>query len=205
MTRPRSPFRALDRAIAADERGGVVHRWRYGRELLGRRSGRQRLPKGMLADLVTEAAKDGVTISEQELQRRMKLAETYPTEAHSRQALTLMGSWSAIVNAGFPPVPFTDPDSLTAEDIPELPDAWEQLTLIPGFGETIKVAGRRVLLAAATVGEAKAHREEFRQIHESFGKTLAQMDISVEAMIAGSDGDDEANAVEAWRRGTDVD
>lgn len=205
MTRSRNPYLAIELRIAADERGGILHRWRYGRKLLEAKTGRKQLPHGMAADLVKAATSAGLKLSEREIQFRLKCAETYETEAKVRTASSDFGSWTALRDAGFPPVQSTDPDDLEAAGFSlEPPDAWEQGTLIPGFGETIKVSGRRVPVAAATVGQAKAYLEEYRRIHESFGKTLAQIEASVTAMVDGSGGDDEANAVEAWNRGTEI-
>src|SRR6266568_1000715 len=42
----------LEKKIALDERGGVLDRWRYGRQLLDAKSGRQQLPHGLLAALL---------------------------------------------------------------------------------------------------------------------------------------------------------
>jgi hypothetical protein len=199
----RSPYLSLEMRIAADERGGIVHRWRYGRRLLAAKTGRKQLPDGLLDSLVTAAEAAGLRLSRQEVQRRVRCAEVYATDQEVRQAADALGSWSALVNAGFPTVEPDEPD-LEPDDLEAAaPDAWGQPTLIPGFGETIKVHGRRIPLDEATVGDAKDYRETYRQIHENFGKTLALIESAVDAMVDGSDGDDDANAVESWRRGTD--
>jgi len=201
----------LEKSIATDERGGILHRWNYGRLLLAAKIGRQQLPHGLTADLVAAAAKAGLKLSEREIQYRLKCAEVYDSEEKVRTACADFGSWSALREAGFPSVdndePPLDLHDLEAEGFSSsAPDEWGQPTLIPGFGETINARGRKVPLIegpdGATVGDAKAYLETYRQIHENFGKTLALIEAAVEAMVDGSDDDDDANAVEAWKRGT---
>ena len=155
----RSVYLKLEMRIARDERGGIEGRFLYGRELLKKRAGRQRLEKGLIARLVEDAAKNGLVISERELQRRMRFAEVYPTQAHRRQALALMGSWSAIAEANFPEVDIDEPD-LEPDDLGDIGESdplaeGEQLALdIPGFKPILKINGRKVQLAEATVREA---------------------------------------------------
>lgn len=206
MSRTRSPYLAREARIRSGELPGIIERWKYGRDLQKVRAGRQQLPHGFLDDRVQEAERAGIKgISRQELQRRLRFTDVYDSEGKVRQVADALGSWSAIVNAGFPPVEATDPEDLEAAGIStQPPDAWEQLPLIPGFGDEITVRGRKVPIADATVADAKAYRENFRQMHENFGKTLAQIEASVEAMVDGSGGDDDANAVEAWKRGTGI-
>jgi hypothetical protein len=202
--RRQSVFLKLEQRIASSECGGVIHKWRYGRGLIEARAGRKQLPKGFIADRLAEAEHNGLKLSEREIQRRVRCAEVYASEAQVRQILADLGTWTALAEAGFPAVTVdesTDPEAVEISTEP--PDAWEQPALIPGFGDTIKVGGRTVPLGEATVGDAKAYRETYRQIHENFGKTLALIEAAVEAMEDGSGGDDDANAVEAWQRGTD--
>src|SRR6266508_1149694 len=106
----RSVYLKLEMRIARDERGGIEGRFLYGRELLKKRAGRQRLEKGLIARLVEDAAKNGLVISERELQRRIRFAEVYPTQAHRRQALALKASSSAIADANIPEVAIHEQD-----------------------------------------------------------------------------------------------
>lgn len=197
----KSPFPKLDKKIATDERGGIHHRWSYGRELLKVKGDRKQLPHGMVGDLIAAAARVGIRLSEREIQRRIKCATVYDSEAKVRQALTDFGSWSEIVNAGFPEVTVdVEPDELDDAISIAGPDEWEQLSLIPGLAPTIKVHGRRIQLADATVADIEAYRETYAQIHANFSKRLALIEEALRAMRAGSD-DPTANAIEAWRRG----
>lgn len=196
-----SPFLKLDKKIAADERGGIGHRWNYGRELLKVKGERKQLPHGMIGDLVAAAARVGIRLSEREIQRRIKCATVYDSEAKVRQALTDFGSWSEIVNAGFPAVMVDEPDDLDPEEISTAaPDSWEQMSLIPGLAPTLKVNGRRVQLADATVSDVEAYRDTYAQIHANFGKRLDLIEQALQTMRAGSD-DPSANALDAWRKG----
>lgn len=196
-----------EKRIAAGERDGVVYRWRYGRVLVRAKAGRRRLPKGYIGDRIREAERAGLKLTGREIQYRMALAEAYPTETHTRTAVRLAGSWTALREAGFPAVPedeLGDLDLLDELDEIEAaaPDAWEQLTMIPGLGPTIKVGGRAIALDDATIADVRAYRDMYRQMNENFAKRLALLDASLAAMEAASGGDDTANAAEAYRRGT---
>jgi hypothetical protein len=199
----RNPYLALEAKIAAGARGDAIYRWRFGRQLVKDKAGRQQLPHGLAADLIAAATRAGYKLSEREIRYRLACAEVYSSEAEVGTAVQTFGSWTALRDAGFPPVQSTDLEDLEAAGIPTgPPDAFEQLTLIPGMPDELKIRGRKIPLAAATVADAKAYRDMYRDMHESFGKTLAQVEMSVEAMVDGSDGDDTANAVEAWKRAT---
>lgn len=205
MSTRRSPLLALEQRIAADERGGILHRWQYGRELLKAKVGRKQLPHGMLGDLVAAAERAGIKVSEREIRRRVALAEAYDSEAKVGQALADFGTWSALAEAGFPAVRSTEPEDLEAAGVSTAaPDAFEQLSLIPGFAATLTVGGRKVPLQRATVADVKTYEDMYRQIHENYGKRLALIEAARELMVAGSGGDDTDNAVEAWHRGLEA-
>jgi hypothetical protein len=203
MTRQRSPYLRMEMRIAADERGGIVHRWRYGRKLLEAKAGRQQLPHGMAADLVAAAAKAGLKLTEREIQYRIKCATVYESEAEVRTACSDFGSWSALREAGFPPVESDEPDDLEAAGISTgAADEWTQLEIeIPGLAPVLSVDGRKIPLVEATVADVAAYYDMYRQIHENYGKRLALIEAALEAMREGSD-DDDANAIEAWKAGT---
>ncbi len=144
-----TPYLKLERRIAVGERGGVVDRWRYGRSLLEAKAGRKQLPHGMVAGLIKAAERAGFKLSEREIRRRVQCAETYDSEAKVGQALADFGTWSALAEAGFPPVEVDgrDPDDIEAEGLGHAPDSWEQLQLdIPGLKPILSVRGRRVAL-----------------------------------------------------------
>lgn len=196
MSRP-SEFLKLERRIATDEHGGVLHRWRYGRELLKAKAGRKQLPHGLVGDLVKAAADAGLRISEREVRYRLTCAEVYASEAEVGTAVQTFGSWTALRDAGFPPVEVEQADLLVEL---EAPDEWEQLSLIPGLAPTLKVGGRRIALADATVADIRAYRDMYAQVHENYGKRLALIEAALRAMLDGSR-DENENAVDAWKRG----
>lgn len=206
----RSVYLKLETRILQDEQGGILDRWKYGKECLEAKRGRQQLPHGFIKDRLDEAERAGMKLSEREIQWRVKCAEVYGSEAEVRTASTDFGSWTALREAGFPAVEIDepiDPDDL--EDIGEpdpLEEKPEQLALdIPGFKPVLKINGRKVTLTEATVREAVEYRDMVHEMHENFGRTVAQIDATVEAMLEGCEGDLDANAVEAWKRANQVD
>lgn len=195
-----SPLIKLERRIARGEQAPVIDRWHYGRQVLESRVGRQRLPQGMIADLVAAAVKAGFKVTEREIQYRISFAEAYETITVAERAVRLFGSWTALRDAGFPAME-ADPDDPEVIELAEPADEWEQLTLIPGLKPVLSIRGRKVPLEEASIADVAEYHDMFAAMHESFGKTLALIEASLEAMRDGSD-DDTANAVEAYKRGT---
>lgn len=184
-------YLGLERKIASNEGGGMIHRWQYGRKLLAAKADRKQLPHGMLASLIADATKAGMKVSEREIQRRIQFATIYPTEATARKAIAEFGSWTELVNTGFPAIEIEQSDP---------PDAWDQISPIPGLAPVLTGSGRKVPLIEATVLDVKAYRDMYRQIHENYAKRLDLIERALATMHAGSD-DPNANALEAWRRG----
>jgi len=191
----------LEKKIAADEHGGILHRWLYGREVLKAKAGRKQLPDGMIDALVQAGERGGrKTISATEIRNRVRFAETYANDQQVNSIAVDLGSWRAIVDAGFPPVE----DGLFDLDDqePVAPDEWEQLSLLPGFKPTIKLHGHELKITDATVPDLIAYRDKFRHMHQSFGKTLDLIEATVDMILDGWDGSPETKAVDAYRRGT---
>jgi hypothetical protein len=97
----------IEKYIAASDTGGVIERWRYGRRLL--EDGTATTPAGNMkhgetAKLIAKAAARGYKIGEQEIQRRLRAARTYETEAQIRELLTDFATWDEVARAGFPAV-----------------------------------------------------------------------------------------------------
>jgi hypothetical protein len=208
MAKSKSPYLRLEKLIASDERGGVVHRWEYGGKLIEARAGRQQLPHGFLDDRVSEADRAGIKgISRREIQYRIQLASAYDSEAKVRTACAHFGSWSALRDAGFPSVEVDESDdvvdeidNITATGSPTVEQ--DPLFDIPGFKPVLRINGRKRDLADVTVRDAIAYRDMCDDMHANFGRTVAQIKASVELMVAGAAGDLDANAVEAWRHAT---
>lgn len=99
-------YRRLQRAIARDDKHSVFSRWEYGRALLAdpRRmspTGKS-LRHGVIESLIADATKTGSKLTEQEIQRRLRCARAYSTEAQIRHAMTDFETWFDLVQAGFP-------------------------------------------------------------------------------------------------------
>lgn len=191
----------LEKKIFADERGGIMHRWEYGREVLKAKAGRKQLPDGMIADLVAAGDRNGKPISPTEIRNRIRFAEAYTYDQQVIRISVELGSWSAIIEAGFPAVEIDEEWVIGAEGV-EPPDGWEQLSLLPGFKPIVKIHGREVRFDQMTVPESVAYRDKYRAMHESFGKSLDLIEATVEAILEGWDGDPEAKALDAYRRGS---
>ncbi len=200
MSKP-STFEKLEQKITASDGGGVMARWAYGRKVLEAKAGRKQLPDGMIADLIKAAERAGKKISEREIQYRAKLADVYATDQQVRKAIADFGTWTEIIKAGFPAVIVDDePDDLEAAGISTAaPDAWEQLSLIPGLSEVLKVRGRSIPLTEATIADVAAYRDMYAGIHENFAKRLALIENALRIMREVEQ-DPDANALDAWRR-----
>lgn len=103
-----SQYVRQERAIASADSGGIRERWLWGLRLL---SDTEKIaPAGGLRHGVAERliAAAGTTskgrprLGEQEIQRRLRCARTYKTEAEIREALTDFASWDELSRAGFP-------------------------------------------------------------------------------------------------------
>lgn len=200
MARKKSVYLQLEAKIDADEHGGIMHRWQYGREALKAKAGRQQLPHGLIDSLIAEAERAGKKISRTEIQRRVRCAEVYDQDSKVRRAATHFGSWNALAEAGFPPMESDEPDDLEAAGISTAaPDAFEQLSLVPGLAAELKVRGRTIRLEDATIADVEAYHDMYEQIHANFGKRLALIKLTLAEMRDAAGGDPSANAVEAWK------
>lgn len=206
MTKPASIYLRREQKIAKGEQDGIVERWRYGRDLIKDKAGKKKLPTGKIEYLINEAAQAGIKISEREIQRRIKCAEVYASEAQLRRSSDGIGSWTALHEAGFPTVDI-DVSELGPDDLDDAgitttaPDEWQQPTLIPGAPESgvLKIRKRSVPLADATIGDFKAYCEQSTEMTENFIKRDTVLWASYRAMREVTD-DMDANAVEAYQR-----
>lgn len=190
----------LERKISADEHGGIMHRWLYGRELLKAKAGRKQLPDGMIDDLVKVGDPNGKTISAREIQYRVKFAETYLSDQQVRKLSADLGSWNAIIVAGFPEVIVDEPLFDLDEINSSAPDEWEQLSLLPGFAPEIKVNGGKVKSVDMTWEEMDAHIENYDRVHSSYGKRLDLMKQTREFAREQWDGNPKSKVIDAYKR-----
>jgi hypothetical protein len=100
-----SPYRSLERQIAANDAGTIYRRWEYGRRLLCDPSATTpdgKLRPGKTAELVEAAAREGVTLTEEEIRDRVDAARAYECESQILTAREAWDDWAALRNAGFP-------------------------------------------------------------------------------------------------------
>jgi hypothetical protein len=192
----KSPFLRLDQKIANGERGDVMNRWAYGRELLKAKAGRKQLPHGMIAGLVATAAQAKIKLSEREIQYRIRCATVYDSEAKVRKAAADFGTWTEIISAGFPEVTVDEEPSidavLDAIETGPRPDAQEheQLRMFP---EIVK----SVPLASATLRHLVAYAEEMRSMTASFARRDEERREHLRALTAATGGDLDVTYPEA--------
>lgn len=97
-----------EKAITAADSGGIRERWLWGLRLLNdpeAMSSERSLRHGAADQLVAAAgvdAKGRNRLNAQEIQRRLRCARAYKTEAEIREALTDFGTWDELARAGFP-------------------------------------------------------------------------------------------------------
>jgi hypothetical protein len=100
-----SPYRRIEREIAAADAGTVRGRWEYGRRLLCDPSATTpagELRPGKMAELTEAAHRAGVRLAEEEILCRLAAALAYPQESQIRRARAAYGTWEALAAAEFP-------------------------------------------------------------------------------------------------------
>jgi hypothetical protein len=100
-----SPYRRIEKDIAAFDAGTVWGRWVYGRRLLRDPSATTpagTLRPGKMAELIDAAARAGVKLTEAEIEGRLAAGLRYPRESQIRRARATYGTWEALTEAGFP-------------------------------------------------------------------------------------------------------
>jgi hypothetical protein len=100
-----SPYRRLEREIAAADAGTFRGRWEYGRRLLCDPSATTPagdLRPGKLAELIEAAHRAGVRLTEEEILGRLRAARAYECESQIARARAACGTWEALAEAGFP-------------------------------------------------------------------------------------------------------
>lgn len=210
MTKP--SYKSLQRAIARDDKHSIERRWEYGRAVLAdpkkmANSGDQ-LRAGAIEALIADARAVDSKLSEREIRYRLQCARAYKTVDQIRHVCAEYEDWSALRAAGFPEVAVdeieTDPEDLADAIGEDDPLTQEPLFDIPGFKPVLKIQGRKTDLADATVRDAIAYRDMCREMHANFGRTVAQVEASVQIMLDGADGDLDAKLIEAYERGIEV-
>jgi hypothetical protein len=111
-------YTQIERKIAKSETGSIRDRWQYGLRLLhdpeaiAKAGG---LKNGVAEQLIKIAEHHGLKLSDREIRWRMQCARTYPTEGQFGNAITEYGTWSALIQAGFPSYPLDPKDDKPAD------------------------------------------------------------------------------------------
>lgn len=196
-----SVYIRLERKIASGGADDVIRRWLYGREVLKLKAGRRKLPDGVIDELVREAERAGLKVSRREIQYRVRCAEVYASKEQLRKIVCTIGGWSEIIAAGFPPITADEPDLIDEiADIAAQPD-WTQPLLIPGLKHELKINKRAIPIEDAKVADGEAYEQMVIEMHEGFGKTVAQVSETMHIARLGAKGDHEMKLVEAYERG----
>lgn len=101
-------YRQTEKAIAAADHATIWQRWDYARRLLCDPSATTPdgiLRPGKMAELVDEAAKAGVKLTEAEIEQRLAAGRAYKCESQILDAGREHGTWSDLEDAGFPEFP----------------------------------------------------------------------------------------------------
>jgi len=102
-------YTSIENKIANGDTNSIRDRWLYGLRLLrdpqATTDSGASLRHGVTEKLIAAAAKRGIKLHEREIQRRIKCARTYPTEAQIRHAVSDFATWHDLVDAGFPTYP----------------------------------------------------------------------------------------------------
>jgi hypothetical protein len=200
-----SPYRSLERQIAAADAGTFRARWEYGRRLLCDPSATTpdgKLRPGKTAELVEAAAREDVDLAEEEIRDRVDAGRAYPRESQIRRARALYGTWDALAAAGFPECEAEpgeqDYDPRTAaERVRQAerqlalgePDQLTLFELFPGdrYSEVSTLAD-----LAKYVAENEDINQRFRDRNEKRAKYLA-------SLVKAADGDMSRTWAEAQR------
>lgn len=123
-----SGYRRGERRILNAEGNSIVARWAWGRTLLAdtarmTESGLS-LRHGELDKLLNNAKGDGLRLNAQEIQRRLRAARAYETEAEIRIAGYAFGTWRELAQAGFPPVEVDEPEPVRERTVDTQGSFW---------------------------------------------------------------------------------
>lgn len=96
-----------EKAIAAADKGGIRERWLWGLRLLrdpdAFAPGSSQLKPGRSDELVAAHKAAGFKLSATEIRLRLQCARAYKTDAEIQQASVEFETWSALIQANFPP------------------------------------------------------------------------------------------------------
>lgn len=203
-----------EKAITAAEAGGIRERWLWGLRLLNDQeamSSERSLRHGVSEQLIAAAgtdAKGRTRLNDQEIQRRLRCARAYKTEAEIRTAVTDFGTWRELVSAGFPPygVPEGEPLADFRTDAERKRDhARALIDLIGEQGSLFPLSDFEPI--ATPLKELAAYAEEMAELTERFAARDRDRRAYLDRLIEAADGDLDVTWAEAHARlgdGTEI-
>lgn len=185
------------KAIEDADSGGIRERWMFGLRIL--RDPEQMADSGKslrhgAADLLIAAAgldtKGRKRLNEQEIQRCLRCARAYPTEAQIRMAATDFGSWSELVQAGFPAYDAPEGEQ-PADHRNDAERARERdRDLEDRFGEQgVLFASADVQPTTSPLKELKKYADDMAEVTERFAKRDRERREYLDRLIEAVDGD----------------
>lgn len=179
--------------IAAADGGGIRARWLYGLRLLrdeqAMSAGGGGLRHGVAARLIAEAKSRGISLSDQEIQRRLRCARAYPTEAQIRRAVTDFKAWRDLVNAGFPPIDAPDGEPAADHRTKDERDRDKARQLLELVGEQGSLFPLDTFEPSAPLKDLLAYAEEQEALTARFVARGAKRRAYLDELIAAVDGD----------------
>lgn len=199
----RSPYRPIEKAIAASDSGTAWNRWLYGRRLLCDPSATDRdgnLRPGKMAELIEAAARVGVKLAEAEILARLRAARAYPCESQVRAAIDCAGTWDVLVETGFQPheaQPGEEPyDPRTAAE--QLQQAERQLALgEPDQMTLFELFPSDRYTPLSTLGELAKFAAECAETTERFAARDRKRAEYLAALLDAAGGNESATWAEA--------
>lgn len=198
-----------EEAIARADRGGIYERWRWGGRLLidtdRMAASGNSLKHGEIEKLIAEAKAAGFELSEQEIQRRLRCARAYKTEAEIRHAVTDFKAWRDLVAAGFPPFE-VDSDEVPADHRTKqerMRDAARQLALKANRHPYLPFDVEKFPVTTP-LKELVIELEEQDRITAGFIATGRKRRSYLDALIEAAGGDLEMTWADAYKRAVEL-
>lgn len=189
-----SPYRRIEKEIAAADAGTVRARWEYGRRLLCDPSATDNgaLRPGKMAELIEAAHRAGARLAEEEILNRLAAASAYPCESQVRRARASYGTWEALTEAGFPEFdadPGEQPyDPRTAAE--KAQQAERQLALgDPDQASLFDMFPADRFHELSTLEELAKHAAECRDRTERHARKNRERDEYLASLVGAADGD----------------
>ena len=185
-----------EKSIAAADSGGIRERWLWGLRLLRdpeAMASEKSLRHGVADQLIAAAgvdAKGRRRLNAQEIQRRLRCARAYKTEAEIREALTDFGTWDELARAGFPAyeVPEGEPLADHRTEAERQRDHARALTALVGEqGALFPLSDFEPV--TTTLKDLVAYAAEMAELTERFAARDRERHQYLERLIAAADGD----------------